>query len=81
MAKKEKAATLTCTLTSLKNSISIEFRAKAGMKENKWEQVVITEQSLEMLDAMERYFDDLVDLQNVVALIKWLLTSHPVVLD
>lgn len=81
MAKKEKAATLTCTLTSLKNSISIEFRAKAGMKENKWEQVIITEKVLEVLDTMVCNLNDLVDLQNFVVIIIWLLTSHPVVLD
>jgi hypothetical protein len=51
------------------------------MKENKWEQVIITEKVLEVLDAMVCNLNDLVDLQNFVVIIIWLLTSHPVVLD
>jgi hypothetical protein len=81
VAEKEKASARACAFARLEDSVSIELRAQAGMKEHKREKVELTEKSLKVLDTVVSNLDYLVYLQNVVAVLKLLLSAYPVILD
>ena len=66
MTEEEKASASACAFARLENSIAIELRAQAGMKKHKREKVKLTEEGLELLDAVVRDLDFLADMQNVV---------------
>ncbi len=81
MAEEEKASARACAFARLEDSVSIELRAQAGMQKHKGEEIELTEKSLEVLDSVVCDFDYLVNLQNVVAVLKLLLGAYPVILD
>jgi hypothetical protein len=64
MTEEEKASACACAFARLKNSIAVELRAQAGMKKHKRAKVKLTEEGLEVFNAVVDDFDFLVDLQN-----------------